>query len=406
MKNKRFIGLGLLLLTMASLSFSTKTTTVVSAEETLNPVNIYFFHVDGCSHCADEAVYLEQLVEEKTNVTIVSYNIADSESYTLLNEAADAFGETTVLTPFTVLGGKHYVGFNDAVEASILKNVTKYSANDYIDVMAKIIAGEPLLESDFDTSSDYVFTLPWIGEVDIRGVSIFLIAIVLGFVDGVNPCAMWVLIFLISMLIATDNKKRVWILGGSFLLTSAIFYFFVMIAWLKTVEFVAAATVFQIIIGSFALLAGAFNLYSFVKAKVKKEDGCEVTDVKQKKRLVDRIRSIASANRFAIALIGVMGLAVIVNLIELACSTGLPVLFMQILALNGITGGAAIFYILIYILFFLIDDIIVFSISVLTFKVSPLSAKIGKYSHLIGGILMLIIGILMIFFPSILRFAF
>jgi len=406
MRNKRFLGLGLLLLTVASFSFSGKAATAVQAEETLNPVNIYFFHVDGCSHCAAEAVYLDELVAEKTNVSIVSYNIADSESYTLLTEAAEAFDESTVLTPFTVLGGKHYVGFNDTVEASILKNVNKYSANDYVDVMAKIINGEPLLASDFDTSSDYVFTLPIIGEIDIRDVSVFLVAMVLGFVDGVNPCAMWVLIFLISMLIATDNKKRVWILGESFLLTSAMFYFFVMIAWLKTVEFVAAATVFQIIIGVFALLAGGFNLYSFIKAKVKKEDGCEVTGDQQKKRLVERIRSIASANRFPIALIGVIALAVIVNLIELACSTGLPVLFMQILAMNGIAGGSAVFYILVYILFFLIDDIFIFAISVLTFKVSPLSAKFSKYSHLVGGILMLLIGILMIFFPSVLRFAF
>lgn len=406
MNNKRFISLSLLFLAIVSMASPINQPTVARAEEALNPVNVYFFHVDGCSHCAAEAAYLGQLAAEKTNVAIVSYNIAASESYTLLTEVAEAFGENAVMTPFTVLGGKHYVGFNDAVEAAISKNVNKYSTGEFSDVMRKIINGEPLLDSDFDTASDFIFDFPIIGVVDIRDISIFLVAMILGFVDGINPCAMWVLIFLISMLIATDNKKRVWVLGGGFLLTSAIFYFCVMIAWLKTVEFVAAATIFQIIVGIFALLVGGFNLYSFIKAKAKKEDGCEVTGVKQKKRIADRIRSIASANSFPLALLGVIGLAVIVNLIEIACSTGLPVLFMQVLALNNITGAAAIFYILSYILFFLIDDIIVFSVSVLTFKLSPLSAKIGKYSHLIGGILMLAIGILMLFFPNIIKFAF
>ena len=180
----------------------------------------------------------------------------------------------------------------------------------------------------------------------------------------------------------------------------------VMFTWVQALGFIASKTVFQVIIGSIAVLAGGYNLFRYIKSKVKKEDGCDVTDVKTKKSLVEKVRKIATANSFWVALVGVIGIAILVNLIELACSTGLPVLFSQILALNGLSGGSTIFYILIYLLFFMIDDIIVFILSVWTFKVSPISTKFTKYSHLVGGLIMIAIGILMIFFPSILMFAF
>jgi len=164
--------------------------------------------------------------------------------------------------------------------------------------------------------------------------------------------------------------------------------------------------VFQIIVGIFALAAGGYNVYSFIKSRIKKDDGCEVTSVTTKQKIATRVKKIAAATSLPLALLGVMGLAVIVNSIELACSTGLPLIFTQILALNGISTGASVIYILLYILFFLIDDLIIFAVAVITFKVSPLSTKIGKYAHLIGGIIMILIGVLMIFFPEILLFSF
>lgn len=379
---------------------------IAQAQENVNDVTIYFFHVDGCPHCEAEIEFLDEYVPTQENVTLNSYNIASPDSYDLLVKAADVFEEEFASTPFTVIGGKHYVGFNDSVKASIQRAVTKYSVNDYVDIMAKIIADQPVLPTDIDTSSDYLFTLPFFGEIDIRNASLFLVSLVLGLVDGFNPCAMWVLVFLISMLISLQNRKRVWLLGGAFLLTTAIFYFMVLFTWVQALSFIASKTIFQIIIGSIAILAGVYNLFRYIKSQVKKEDGCDVTDVKTKKSLVEKVRKVATANSFWLALAGVIGIAVIVNLIELACSTGLPVLFTQILALNGISGVSSIFYVLIYLLFFMIDDILVFVLSVWTFKVSPISNKFTKYSHLVGGILMVIIGILMIFFPSILMFAF
>ena len=95
-----------------------------------------------------------------------------------------------------------------------------------------------------------------------------------------------------------------------------------------------------------------------------------------------------------------------VNFIELACSAGLPVLFSQILAINDVSSAQELIYVLIYVLFFLLDDLIIFAIATFSLKAIGISNKFAKYSHLIGGILMLIIGILLLFFPNIIMFNF
>ena len=408
MKFKRLIAIALSFLLGASLIFSSYSQEMVVAhaeEAIIYDVNLYFFSTPGCGHCAQLKTYLNKKIEEMDNLHITEFDTSISENMDLLEETASVF-DASVTAPFTVVGGKYYVGFSDSIEAQLNRVLERYSENEHVDIMDKIINGIEVEESDFDTTSDYEYDIPWIGTVDVRDISLGLLAVILGFLDGINPCAMWVLLFLITLVLGSKSKKRIWAIGGVFLLTSGIFYFLMMTAWIETVKLLVNYVVFQYIVGALALVAGGFNLYSFIKSQIKKEDGCKVTNVSAKQKLIDRVKKIAAASSLPLALLGVFGLAIIVNIIELACSTGFPFMFTQILALNGFTGETAIGLILLYTLFFLIDDLIVFGIAVVTLKVSPLSSKIGKYANLIGGVIMLIIGILMIVAPEILKFSF
>ncbi|MDD3107174.1 MAG: hypothetical protein PHP65_05185, partial [Bacilli bacterium] len=265
---------------------------------------------------------------------------------------------------------------------------------------------EEINPNDIEVNEESYITIPLIGRVDVKNFSLFLIAIAMGFVDGVNPCAMWILLFLITMLIPTGNRKKIWLYGGIFLLISAIFYFIVMMAWIKTVELIAAKQIFMIIIGVFALAAGGYNVYRYIKSMVKQEDGCDVTNPTQRRKLSSRMRKIINEKSIWIALLGIIALAITVNFIELACSAGLPVLFSQILTINDVGSVEQLLYVLIYILFFLLDDLIIFAIATFSLKAVGMSSKFAKYSHLVGGILMLVIGILMLFFPNIIMFNF
>ena len=106
------------------------------------------------------------------------------------------------------------------------------------------------------------------------------------------------------------------------------------------------------------------------------------------------------------ALFGVIGLAISVNLVELACSAGLPLVFTELLALNDVSSMAKFWYVLLYIFFFLIDDLIVFIIAMFTMKITGITTKYNQYSHLLGGVIMLLIGVLLLLKPEWLMFQF
>jgi hypothetical protein len=273
-------------------------------------------------------------------------------------------------------------------------------------VVQKVIDGETVTADDIDTLSPSVLTLPFLGEVRLDELSLFLAAVVLGSVDGFNPCAMWVLIFLITMFINSKNRKRMWILGFTFLFTSALMYYLIMAAWLQIALSLVLVTWIRILIGAVAFAFGGYQLYKFIDSARKKDVGCEVTDADQKRKLITKIKKIVSERHWVLAIIGIMTLAVSVNLFELACSAGLPFLFTQVLAYNNLSLGTTYLYIGLYVLFFLLDDLIVFSIAMISFKVTGISTKYAKWSQLIGGIIMVIIAVLLIFFPEIIKFNF
>ena len=136
------------------------------------------------------------------------------------------------------------------------------------------------------------------------------------------------------------------------------------------------------------------------------KDGCEIVDDRKRKKLKNKILSISNQPVFYLAILGIMGLAFSVNFIELLCSAGFPVIFTQILALQNLNSAQYIGYLLLYILFFLLDDLLVFYIAMKTMSVTGLSSKYGKWTHLIGGIVMIIIGTLMILKPGWLQLNF
>jgi len=382
-------------------------------------VKLHFFYSESCGYCSQEKTFLKSITDDSQydNVTIVSYlidaNLKSGEAnpdyatnMQLLENVADVFN-FSVGVPTTALGGKAFSGFDVTIRYFITQSIERYSQTPQVDVVTKIIEEgiEAIEPSDLDDTKLEV-KLPFLGVIDPQAISLGLVSVVLGFVDGFNPCAMWVLLFLISLLLPNHDRKRIFILGGVFILTSALFYFALMMAWVNTAVFIATNLAFRIIVGVFALAAGGYNLYQFIKNVREKDVGCEVTDEKRRNKLMERVRKIITQNKLILALVGVISLALIVNFIELACSAGVPLVFAYVLALNGLSGWAGAGYVLLYIFFFVLDDIIVFFIVMFTLKLRVVSNKISFYNHLIGGILMLVIGILMIFFPAILQFNF
>lgn len=380
---------------------------VVSADE--KTLRVYLFHQESCPHCKKEIQYLEELKNEYSNLDVVTYEVSQNVmNYNFMNRVIDKTGiVTNGQVPFTIIGTDYYIGFEDHVKKSIKDSIDKFlNDKNSIDVIAKVKNGEDVSNIKYNVDPKSTKVIPILGEIDAKKVSLPLVAIVIGAVDGFNPCAMWVLLFLIGMLFHMKDKKKMWILGITFLLTSAVMYLLIMAAWLKVALSFMTVVWLRIFIAIVALVAGLVNLNSYIKEKKRKDDGCEIVDEKKRKKMFTKIKKITSEKKFILAIFGIMALAISVNLVELACSAGLPLIFTQILALNDLSTFEYVIYMLIYILFFLIDDIVVFVIAMLTLNIKGISSKYGKYSHLIGGIIMILIGILMIFKPEWLMFNF
>ena len=373
-------------------------------------VDIHLFYSELCSTCKAEEEYLEEYAKNN-DVNIIKYEVTRNEdNANLLSSVRKALKNKELTTPYTVIGTTGITGFSDTVKNQIDAAVKKYSDTNYVDIVYNI---KNNIEEEYTIyPAEGEYNIPILGNINPKNVSLPIVAMIVGFIDGFNPCAMWILLFLISMLLNMKNRKRMWIIGITFLVTSALVYLAFMLAWLKIAITLTQISWVRLIIGLIALICATISITSYIESR-KKENGCQVVDDKKRKDIFKKIKNIISSvdekgnlKGFIIALVGIMGLAISVNMIELACSSGLPLIFTQILAINNLSSLQYIIYILIYIIFFLIDDLVIFIVAMTTLKLTGISTKYSKLSHLIGGIVMLLIGLLMIFKPEWLMFKF
>lgn len=379
-----------------------------------NIINVYVFYGRECPRCAELEEALDEIKEDYPNLKIHRYEVwYSAKNRSLMSDAASLLDTKASNVPFTIIGTRSFLGYSSFATKGELKYTIKIyskvaSYKDPVGEMLGIVKNSGTLTyEDITKASDdglsHVLEVPFVGPVAAKDLSLPIISILIGAIDGFNPCAMWVLLFLISVLIGMKDRKRMWLIGSIFIFSSALIYLLFMLLWLNVINFIGSLWWFKLIIAVIALIGAFLNIRSFVKSK---ETGCTVVDETKRKNIFAKIKKIATAKNLSLSIIGVIVLAITVNFIEVSCSAGLPVIFMGILSMNNLTVLEYALYIFLYILFFLIDDLIIFIISMITLKLTGISNKYAKYSHLIGGIIMLVIGLLLIFQPEWLSFNF
>ena len=363
-------------------SYKDVTANITNEKIEKDKINLYLFYSESCPHCHDEMEYLEILKEEYKDVlNIYKFEVTkNKDNSKMMNETKALFDITLPYVPFTVIGEEYIVGFSDATKEDI-KNII----DNYLQ----------------DEKKEKTFNIPLIGEVSGKDASISLVAVILGFVDGFNPCAMWILLLLINMTITLKDRKKIFTIGLTFILTGGVIYFLSMLGIGFILDLVMI-TYIRNIIAIIAIILGLYNLYTYIKTR--KETGCHVVDKDKRKSIIKRINEIMSKKSTLLAIVGTIVLAISVNLVELACSLGFPTIFLELLSINEVTGFSKIIYLLIYILFYLLDDLVVFFIAVITLKSKGISTKYNKFVNLIGGLLMILMGILLIFKPDWIMF--
>lgn len=385
MKNKLILILLTLLLLMPlntkalSKKYKDVVFEITNAEVTEDKINIYLFHGSECPHCKEEIEWLKKIkTQYKEYVNIVKYEVwHDETNQKNMKKVSEKLEANADGVPFTVIGENYFIGFSDTISSKMENKIKEY---------AQIKLNKNEIE------------LPILGKVNMKKVSIPLVAVILGFIDGFNPCAMWILLFLINMFFNMKNRKRAWILGITFLTVSAYIYFMSMLGMNMILD-IAEINILKIAIGIFILVAGMVNLKKYIDIK-NEENGCIVVDDKKRKKLMTKIKKIMNEKTFALSFLGIVILACSVNMIELACSLGFPMIFTEILSLNEITGVARIMNLILYIIFYMLDDMVVFTISMVTLEATGITNKYNKLCTMVSSIIMIIMGILLIFKPE------
>ena len=310
-------------------------------------VNIYLFYSKICPHCQKEEKYFETLKEKyQDKINIYTYEVTENKTNNeIMKSLKKELKENSQGVPFTIIGSKTFLGYDESLNERIENTIESYL--------------------DENTKTNNTYTIPILGKIEAKNASIILIAIILGFIDGFNPCAMWILLLLINMCISIKDKKKMLIVCLTFIITSGIIYFLSMLG----IGFILDLTTISYIRNIIAILAivlGIYNLYTYIKTR--KETGCHVVKKEKRKTIITKINNILNNKNTLLMFGGTIILATSVSIVEMACSLGFPTIFLELLSINNIHSFLKVTYLLIYILFYLIDDIVVLFLSIKAFE--------------------------------------
>jgi hypothetical protein len=333
----------------------------------------------GCPHCRAAHAWLAELRVRRPELVVVEHDVSrDADALAELHRQSAAAGRRIVAFPTWRVRGELLVGFGSG-------ETTGRAIEALLAARAPPRAGEAAIE------------LPWLGRVSVDGVGLPLFTLAVGLVDGFNPCAMWVLLFLLALLVNLKDRARMLAVAGSFVLVSGLAYFAFMAAWLNVFLLVGFSRAVQVLLGGIALLVGAVHL----KDAVAPGAGPSLAIPESAKPgIYARVRAIVRAESLPAALLGATALAVLVNAVELLCTAGLPALYTQVLAQQGVGPGARYAYLALYIAAYMLDDSIMVGIAVVTLGRRKLQERAGRGLQLLSGTAIAVLGLLLLFAPQ------
>jgi thiol-disulfide isomerase/thioredoxin len=354
---------------------------------------VYFFWGDGCPHCEDEKEFILKIKDDYPEIEWLSFETWNNEgNYKLmLQMTREKTGQASGVVPTIIIGDEVIYGFDEA-------ETTGVKIKGLLDVYR---LGIEVKEAD-KLEPEEIVRYPLIGKINLKTLSLPLLTVVLGTLDGFNPCSMWALVVLITLLINTGSRKKMWIVGGTFIVASAISYFIFLTAWLNAFLVIGYLMFVRVTIGILALGVGIYFIYDYIKKRKQDALVCEVTTSETKNKIINRLQNVLQKKSVLAMIMGVVVIAFGVNLIELMCSAGIPAIYTQILSQNELSGAGYYLYLLAYDFFYMLDDIVVLLIAGFTWQLLASTGKYTKYSHLIGGVLLLILGAIMLINPNLL----
>lgn len=357
--------------------------TLAGESSSLPPVegDIEVFTRKGCPFCTAARQFLDALSRQRPGLDVQYHDVGENqEALEKLLVLAEHFGVHPVGVPAFYVRGELLIGFSGPTTTG--------------QRLIELLSRPP--PEGFTPPSATVNTR-WFGELSLHELGLPAFTFALGLIDGCNPCAMWVLLFLLSLLVNLRDRTKMALIAGTFVGVSGLVYFLFMAAWLNLFLFIGFSRAIQVGLGVLACGIGGFNVKDFVALRKGVSPGIPGS---VKPRIYAGIRRILQAESLAGALVGVAALAFLVNLVELLCTAGIPALYTQILSLQELPRLTYYGFLGLYNLAYILDDTVMVMIAVLTLGSYKLQEKGGQWLKLMSGMVMLGLGAVLLVKPE------
>ncbi len=363
-------------------------------QDELETVRLYYFWGDGCPVCDRQDVFLERLEREHPELRVERFEVwYDEDNLALLREVAEEMGFEPRGVPVTVLGGRHWVGFNPQIGEQIERQLQECFERGCPDP-----TGSPLPAERRPFDSTEPLHLPLLGEFKVGTQPAVLLTALIAFVDGFNPCSLWVLTMLLALVVYTRSRLKTILVGSTFLLVTAVVYggfiagVFGVFAFVQHLGWVRALT---------AAIAAGFGILN-IKDYVRFGQGVSLTISAQHKRGISaRIRELVRGERSLPAMVGVTAvMATGIALVELPCTAGFPIIWSGIMVERQISGLGFAALLGLYIAVYLLIELVVFFTAVFGLRAARLTEGYARVLKLFGGVIMLALAFVLVFLPD------
>lgn len=361
--------------------------------ETQGKVIIYFFWGDGCPHCAAAEPFLQELVKNNPNVELRSFEVwYNKENSQAMQTMAEKFGFKATGVPTIFIGNRYWSGFSDVIAEEIEATVKEYLATGAPDAGTDVVLPEAVI------TSGHLIDVPFIGKIDLDSTSLVVSTLLISFVDGVNPCSVWVLTMLLTLTLHAGSRKKVVWIGLVFLTVTALIYALFIAGLFTIFTVVSFMGWFQVLVAAAALFFGLINMKDYFWYK----EGVSFTIADDKKPgIFSQMRKVMDAGKSFWGLTAAtIVLAAGVSLVEFSCTAGFPVLWTNLLSAQKVDTLTFVLLLILYMVIYQLDELVIFFVAVFTLRASRLEEKQGRMLKLIGGVLMVTLAGVMIIHPA------
>lgn len=357
-------------------------------------VKIYFFWGNGCPHCAHEKEFLEEIKKRYPQITVESYEVWQNPANArFFSQMTKSVGIKSTGVPVTFIDRKVFVGYSEKERAEMEKAILNCLEQQCIDPADRLM--HPVQQEIEKT-----IELPFLGTIEQSKVSLPMITVILGGLDSFNPCAFFVLFFLLSLLVHARSRVRMMIIGGTFVFISGVIYFLFMAAWLNLFMLAGNLSAITLAAGFVGLIVAALNIKDFFFFK--KGISLSIPE-RAKPKLFERMRDLLKSTSLVSMLAGTIVLALAANTYELLCTAGFPMVFTRILTLQNLSPATYYLYLALYNIIYIIPLSIIVALFTVTLGARKLTEWQGRKLKLISGLMMLLLGAMLVIKPALLN---